>query len=118
MDTLSLRQGYAQLIFISNFEGAVWGVSYLFGVLDLSLSLFSALFPLQFFLPMVCQLIVEELFRVVSGEGIVEFLCVLLVEELREGEAEGGGKDIFGEELGQWSQQRPGSHSKHPIYDN
>ena len=51
---------------------------------------------------MVRQLIVQELFPVLSREGVVEFLCVLLLEELREGEPEGGGKDIFGEELGQW----------------
>lgn len=54
---------------------------------------------------MVCQLVMQKLFPVLFGEGLVQFLRILLLEELREVEAGGKGKECgFGYELRKWPQ--------------
>ena len=42
---------------------------------------------------MVCQLVMQKLFPVLFGEGLVEFARILLLEELREVEPGGKGKE-------------------------
>lgn len=78
---------------------------YHFSLFNLGLAYISALFPFQIFLPMVCQLVMQKLFPVLFGEGLVQFLRILLLEELREVEPGGKGKECgFGYELRKWPQ--------------
>lgn len=90
---------------------------YHFSLFNLGLTYISALFPLQIFLPMVGQLVMQKLLPVLLGKSLVQFPLILLVEKLREIEPRGWGKECgLGYELRKWPQYGPGSHAyKHPY---